>query len=51
MNYKFKGGCIMYFPINDILNNTTFGIENNFTDEIDSIINQILAQTKNENEA
>lgn len=40
----------MYFPINDILNNTTFGIENNLFDEIDFIIDQILTQT-NENEA
>ncbi len=41
----------MYFPINDILNNTTFGVENHFTDEIDSIINQILTQARDENEA
>lgn len=50
MHHKIKGGYIMYFPINDILNNTTFGIENNLFDEIDFIIDQILTQT-NENEA
>lgn len=40
----------MYFPINDILNNTIFGMEKNFSEEIDSIINQILTEA-NENEA
>lgn len=40
----------MYFPINDILNNTIFGMEKNFSEEINFIINQLLTEA-NENEA
>lgn len=40
----------MYFPVNDILNNTVFGIEKDFSEEIDSIINEMLANN-NETEA
>ena len=38
----------MYFPINDILNNTVFGVQRDFYEEIDTIIDQIIANNENE---
>ena len=38
----------MYFPISDILNNTTFGIPKDNTQDINFIINEILTKEESE---
>lgn len=38
----------MYFPIDDILNDTTFGIPKNNSEDLDSIIQNIITTSENE---
>ncbi len=38
----------MYFPIDDILNDTTFGIPKNNSEDLDSIIKNIIITSENE---
>ncbi len=45
---KHKGGMIMYFPINDILNDTILGIPKDDTNNWDSVINSILIDRESE---